>query len=153
MSTKFNTAYDYAIDPGITFQNQEFAAKQSFKEECDINTIMRNFEETGLLQNLAKRDPVYGDFSDPGTFHEAQNIVVVAKEQFAALPARIRERFNNDPANFLEFVYDESNIDELVKMGLATKSEEPQPTDTDRLISKLDELKSERSPKKAPENS
>ena len=44
---------------------------------------------------------------------------------FLDLPAKVRDRFKNDPGQFLEFATDPSNVDELVKMGLATKVHKP----------------------------
>lgn len=43
-----------------------------------------------------------------------------------ALPAQVRAKFSNDAAEFLDFVQNPKNADELVAMGLATKiSDEP----------------------------
>lgn len=101
--------------------------KQCFREECDINNILRKFNKTGQLPEMIKRNPIYGDFSEPVDYQEALNIVLHADEQFRNLPARVRERFGNDPKRFLEFVSDPSNGEELVEMGLATRrpSDEP----------------------------
>lgn len=92
--------------------------KGSFKEECDINNIMKRFEKTGILPEMIKAKPQYGDFSNPLDFQDAMNLVVHANEQFAALPARVRDRFGNDAARFLEFAQDGSNRDEMKKLGL-----------------------------------
>jgi len=48
------------------------------------------------------------------------NTVIVAQSAFDALPARIRERFRNDPAQFLHFMSEDSNLPEMIKLGLAT---------------------------------
>lgn len=95
--------------------------KQSFKEECDINVILRRFEKTGQLPDLIKQNPTYGDFSDVASYHEALNIVHLASEQFDNLSSRVRERFGNDPAKFLEFANDPKNSEEMVKLGLAVE--------------------------------
>lgn len=39
-------------------------------------------------------------------------------DQFAAFPSEIRDRFNNDPQNFLKFISVDSNRDEAVRLGL-----------------------------------
>lgn len=101
---------------------------QSFKDECDINNIMKRFEKTGILPDLIKRNPRYGDFSDVPSYQEALNTVLLANEQFAALSARVRDRFNNDPQAFLAFVHDEKNSDEMIKLGLASRQENPPQT-------------------------
>ena len=50
--------------------------------------------------------------------------VIRAAEAFAAMPADVRDRFQNDPGRFLEFANDASNYDEALKMGLAIKRPE-----------------------------
>lgn len=95
--------------------------KQSHKDECDINQIMKKFENTGVLPEMIKKEPEYGDFSDPLDYHESMGVVAFANEQFAALSAKVRRRFGNDPREFLEFATDPRNGEEMVKMGLATK--------------------------------
>ena len=84
--------------------------KQSFAEECDINTIVRNFGLTGKLpDNFAP--PQYGDFEGIFDYQSALNSVIKAQESFMELPAHIRARFHNDPQALLEFVSkDESNM-------------------------------------------
>jgi phage internal scaffolding protein len=43
---------------------------------------------------------------------------------FNDLPSSIRSRFGNDPAAFLDFVNDEGNADEMIKLGLIEKTGE-----------------------------
>jgi len=103
----------------ITFPKQG-RTKQSFKPECDINSILAKYNKTGQLPGLIKENPQYGDFSDARTYQESLNLVLLAQEQFEALPALVRKRFNNEPESFLAFAEDPTNGEELVKMGLAT---------------------------------
>ena len=93
--------------------------KQSFKEECDINTIMKRYENTGVLPELIKTNPAYGDFSDVGTYLEAMSVVKLAEEQFSGLSAKVRDRFSNDPVKFLEFANNPGNGKEMIDLGLA----------------------------------
>lgn len=95
--------------------------KQSFKEECDINHIMKRFKRNGILPSLIKKDARYGNFADVGSYQESLNIVMLAQEQFAGLSAEVRDRFGHDPAQFLEFAGDPKNLAEMVKLGLATE--------------------------------
>jgi phage internal scaffolding protein len=97
---------------------------QSFKDECDINAIVRKANSTGRLPELIKQNPKYGEFSSQLSYHDAMNVVVHANEQFAALPAYTRKRFSNDPEQFLAFTADPANLPEMVKMGLATKRDD-----------------------------
>jgi len=107
---------------------------QSFKDECDINAIVKKANKTGRLPELIKQNPKYGEFSTQVSYHDAMNIVAHANEQFEALPAHTRARFKNDPEHFLAFTSDPSNLPEMVKMGLATKrnnSNDANPTKPD----------------------
>jgi phage internal scaffolding protein len=92
-------------------------AKQSFRDECDINNILRQFNVTGQLP-LGSVQPQYGDFSGITDYQSALNAVMEAQDSFLALPAKIRARFDNDPALFVEFASDEANKDEMKAMGL-----------------------------------
>jgi len=99
----------------------ESKTHQSFKDQCDINRVMSKYAKTGVLPELIKTNPVYGDFSSAPDYQEAQNIVIKAKEQFNALDAKVRERFANNPANFLEWANNPANAEEMATLGLMKK--------------------------------
>lgn len=110
-------------------------AKQSFKDECDINTILERYMRTGALPDLIKQNPRYGDFANVTDYQTSMNLVLHANDQFANLPAAVRDKFNNDPVQFLEFTNDPNNMQQMVEMGLATpkqrsndETESPTPT-------------------------
>ncbi|AXH73641.1 MAG: internal scaffolding protein [Microviridae sp.] len=109
---------------GIDCSQDEVRTKQSFKDECDINVLMRRYEVSGVLP-VGVGVGTYGDYSEAPDFMEAQNVIVRANAQFASLSARVRDRFGNDPAKFLEFVAEESNYDEAVKLGLLKDEAKP----------------------------
>lgn len=92
--------------------------QQSFKEECDINTIVRRFGLTGHVPQ-GVRAPTYGMFDGVNDFHTAANAIAKARESFDAMPADVRRRFENDPGRFVEFCSDPKNLAEMRKMGLA----------------------------------
>jgi len=102
-------------------------ARQEFKEESDINNIVGQYEKHGILPEVRNAMPVYADFTDEAfrDFQRAQNIVVGARELFEALPAKTRERFNNDPAALFEFVQDPENLPEAFKLGLLREDWKP----------------------------
>lgn len=91
--------------------------KQSFRDECDINNILRQFNVTGQLPSGSVQ-PQYGDFSGITDYQSALNAVMAAQDSFLELPAKLRARFDNDPAVFLDFVSDEANRDEMKALGL-----------------------------------
>lgn len=110
----------------IKFDQKEDRTKQSFRPECDINSIMAKYYKNGRLPEMIKRNPVYGDFSTAVDFQTAQNLVIRAEEQFNGLSAKVRDRFKNDPAEFLKFATDPKNQEELVAMGLAKEKTKEQ---------------------------
>jgi phage internal scaffolding protein len=91
--------------------------KQSFRDECDINNILRQFNVTGQLP-VGSVQPQYGDFSGITDYQSALNRVMAAQDSFLQLPAKIRAKFDNDPAVFLDFASDEANKDEMKALGL-----------------------------------
>lgn len=92
-------------------------AQQQFKDECDINTILKRFNITGELPN-APLSPKYGDFTGIGDYKSALDRVLAAEDEFMSLPASIRARFNNDPASLIDFLDNEENRSEAEKLGL-----------------------------------
>jgi len=91
--------------------------QQSFRDECDINNILRKFNITGQLP-AGSVQPQYGDFSGITDYQSALNAVMAAQDSFLALPAKVRSRFDNDPALFVDWVSDEANKDEMKALGL-----------------------------------
>jgi phage internal scaffolding protein len=92
-------------------------AKQSFRDECDINNILRKFNVSGELP-AGSVQPQYGDFSGITDYQSALNAVMEAQDSFLALPAKVRARFQNDAALFVDFASDEANKDEMKALGL-----------------------------------
>lgn len=117
---KFRTAYDRDLVEGITFDEPSMA-QQHFKDECDVNNILRKYASTGLITHVANGTPSYGDFSSVLEFQQAQNILIEAQDAFDALPASLRKRFDNDPAVMLEFIENPDNREEAEKLGLVDK--------------------------------
>lgn len=120
------SAYNYdmdvaSVESGLRCEDASLT-KQSFASEVDINTIVDRFGLSGELP-VGVRMPVYGDFTGVSDFHSAVNAVAKANEAFDAMPAKVRARFKNDPAEFLEFVADANNIVEARKLGLVPEAE------------------------------
>lgn len=120
----FVTAYGPKLEDVVIDASSKWGpgAKQSFKDESDINLIMRKYQKSGAISWLARHE---GDFADVSSFDflDAQLTVAKAKEMFADLPSSVRSRFQNDPAEFLFFMSDSGNQEEAVKLGLAVRKE------------------------------
>lgn len=92
--------------------------KQSFKDECDINNIMNKWVKNGILTHVSRYQGRYEDLSGAQDYHTSLNQVIAAQEAFETLPATIRSRFQNDPGEFLSFVSDPANLNEMKELGL-----------------------------------
>ena len=107
---------------GITFP-PETKVQQGKHEETKLSNIVNRYAN-GVMPANAGSQPMYIDMYNMPAYHEAQNIVADVSQKFAALPSKIRARFNNKPENMIKFVDDDKNLDEAVKMGLVPKPEE-----------------------------
>lgn len=91
--------------------------QQQFKDETDINNILRQFNVTGLLPE-SPLSPRYGDFTGIVDYQSALNAVIAAEDGFMTLPADIRASFGNDPEQLINFLDDPANKDQAIKLGL-----------------------------------
>lgn len=101
--------------------------QQQFKDQCDINRIMRKYNMRQLP------DPslgMYLDTTDAPTYQKSLEVIINANNSFAALNSEIRKRFHNDPTELLQFLKDPKNTEEAIKLGLATKKQTEIKTDT-----------------------
>lgn len=110
---------------------------QSQARDCDVNFILQRFKKTGVLPGI-NAQALYADVSDAPSYQEALNTVLLANDQFNALDAPTRKKFGNDPSQFLEFVHDPKNAQELINMGLATQRPTP---DVERLVAAINASK------------
>lgn len=115
---KFQTAYGQHKRVAIHCPGGR--TKQSFKDECDVNQIIKNFTTTGVLQNPMEKEGEYGDFTSTD-LHSAMNMVAQADSMFEELPSGLRNKFDNEPTKFLDFVQNPDNREELIKMKLIKK--------------------------------
>ncbi len=104
------------IEPSLT--------KQAFAEEVNINNIIQRFTKTGVIDHVNSAEPTY-DFAPSHDYREALEILQNAEQKFAELPAEIRKKFSNNPAEFLAFAEDEDNLPKMAAMGLTSDSYTP----------------------------
>jgi len=97
--------------------NQKSRAQQQFKDECDINNIMKSYQQ-GVPLDFKQKVGQYLDTSNALHYKESLEVVISAQNAFLALPVNIRNRFQNDPQELLTFLSDSKNKDEAIKLGL-----------------------------------
>lgn len=122
--SNFISAYGPKTKVAITFEGKG-RTRQSFKAECDINTIMARFKKTGVMDFTSRYQPRYADVT-AADFTKSMHVVAEARSMFFAMPAHIRDRFENKPEAFLEFVQNPNNKEEARALGLLRP--EPAPT-------------------------
>lgn len=97
----------------------ETKAQQHFKDQCDINRIVKDYVKTGLVPGTT-RMPFEEDFVGVTDYHTSMNLVLQANQAFMEFSPQLRERFNNDPGAMLDFINDEQNRAEAESLGLVT---------------------------------
>jgi len=96
---------------------------QSQKNECDINVIMKNYANTGMLSHTSTKTPKYIDNTTIPNLEKAYDIVYRAEEAFFDLPPDIRRLMDNDPSQLENFISNPNNADILIKNGVILKQE------------------------------
>lgn len=126
-SVFLRTPYNYdrdavSDDTGLRCDDPSLT-KQEFKEDADINVIVRRFNVTGQLPQGVVA-PVFQDFEGVFDFQSAMNVIAGAESAFMSMPAEVRYRFHNDPHEFVAFCSDESNRAEAERLGLVFRRSE-----------------------------
>lgn len=123
----FNYDADAASAATGLVMTEPSMTQQQFKEETDINTIVKRFGITGQVPTSI-RMPSYMDFSEVVDYQSALNTMLSAEQSFLQLPSSVRERFGGDPGKFVEFCSDDRNIEEARRLGLVPNLPIPTPT-------------------------
>lgn len=92
--------------------------KQAHKDECDVNKILKRYQQTQQLSHVNQVKGQYGDFSNVTDFQSSLNSVMEAEQNFMGLPAHIRKKFGNDPSALIHFLSDDKNYDHALELGL-----------------------------------
>ncbi len=108
----------------VVFPEGEGRSKQAMRDECNINKIMAKFQKTGAVEHGNRFAGSYG-FATSVSFHEAMNLVAVGESMFNALPGTVRRRFSHDVGEFLDFVQDPANKQEMIELGLSEPEAPP----------------------------
>nr|AVQ10287.1 internal scaffolding protein VP3 [Gokushovirinae environmental samples] len=124
MATVSPVLADFAVNNGDRSSDMDnfepTLTRQEFQAECDINTIMAQYEKHGVVSHVNPPQMMqYLDLvSAPRDLAEALQIMNDATASFMSLPARTRKEFDNDPVKFVEFAENETNHDKLREWGI-----------------------------------
>lgn len=117
LRTPYNYDTEQASDESALECLDKSLAQQHMVDDTDINKLMERYVQTGELPQLSA-PPLQGDFTNVMSYQDALNLMIQARQSFEALPAKVRSRFDHDPAQFVAFMSDEANRDEIRQMGL-----------------------------------
>ena len=107
--------HEFNAQPKTFDGKQDHRTKQSFKEDCDINNLLKRAQREGSLSHLAKYEGEYGDFANVD-LHQAMNQITRGRQIFSELPSEMRREFNQDPVEFFKFVNNPDNVDKLTDL-------------------------------------
>lgn len=96
---------------------------QSAERESNINTIMDRWRNTGALP-VSTRVGRFMDCTGVSDYQSALNIVHQAESAFLDLPAAVRQRMGNNPAELVRFMQDEANLEAAAELGLLERTPE-----------------------------
>lgn len=115
----------------VTIECGQSMTEQAHADEVNIHSIMDRYKATGMVDHINANQAMYEDMSDVPNYHEAMNIVVEAEQMFASIPAKIRDKFQNNPQVFLDYIQNPENRDGIAELGFPVdhipepKKEEP----------------------------
>ena len=98
------------------FSDMPSMTKQSFRDECDINVIVRRFTQTGQIPDVNQRPLVFGD-QDDTPLHAQACAMANVKSQFETLPAHLRRKYG-DVSNVIEAMSHPEGASELHADGI-----------------------------------
>ncbi len=103
--------------------------KPSFRDEVDVNEIMRKYQRTGTIEHITDKTPMYGDFTNVVDYKTATDLVITAKDAFMELPADLRSSFGHDPQQLLVFLEEGNSVEErLDDIRADTRENDPAKT-------------------------
>ena len=101
----------------VTLDCGEGLTEQSQAKQTDINYILREYTKTGFMRHSKEFEGRYDDVTG-ADFNDAMNLIADANTMFEELPSGIRNKFKNDPAQFLDYCQDPANTEALREWGV-----------------------------------
>lgn len=138
LRNQYDDARDrYEREQTDTYNDEPSLTNQQFTEEANLNVIVARFGvKDGAIPPAVLNPAYFGDFCDAPDFRQALDNVREAQLRFDALPASVRSRFHNNPVELWEFVHDDTNEPEAIKLGLLKPlppvADAPGPPDTSK---------------------
>lgn len=100
-----------------TINKEPSLTDQSQAAETDVNFIMSR----NRYNQLPEHPGTYADLSEIGDLVEMHEQIRYADQIFKTIPAKLRAKFDNDPAKLIDYLNDPKNDDEAIAYGLREK--------------------------------
>lgn len=81
--------------------------QRHFKDSCDVNNIVRRYQQTGLDQDAHRVNLARFGWATSKSFDQAMFEVAAINSAFAELPSDERQFFQNDPGRWLDHLHAE----------------------------------------------
>ncbi|QCQ84736.1 internal scaffolding protein [Blackfly microvirus SF02] len=142
-----NAIHDFAKSNGVDASFKTVGpsmTRQEFAEECDVNTLMKRYENYGTSMHMLRPDVLavhaaggsFVDFTEmPDNLIDYLAQIKEAEDAFMSLPAVVRREFDNNAMHFVEFASDPSNLDQMRAWGLAAAAPPPKPLESSPVVS------------------
>lgn len=78
----------YSLETAIDFNGLEDLARQEFRDEADVNVMMKKFGAFG-----PNRAPIYGETDYNQDLQQTLGAIAATKEAHSRLPAALREKY------------------------------------------------------------
>ena len=109
-------------------EDEIIRVEQSHKDEVNINNIVKR-HGLDLIAKTAALQQFQFDDNPNNDFQETMNAILKAQDSFSSVPSDIRKQFDNNPAQFMDFIHNPENQQQLIDWGLASAPETPQPVE------------------------
>jgi len=104
-----------------SIQTKPGRTQRAFKDETDVNKIIAKYKKTGQWTHVTNKTGTYADMTEIGDYQAALQTTINAEMAFMKLPSEVRAKFENNPGQLIEFLKDEKNNEEAIRMGLRNK--------------------------------
>mgnify|MGYP000140966234 CR=1 FL=1 len=100
--------------------------RQSQEAECNVNNIVKKYQQKGIIPHLSAKQPRYG-VAPQIDLKEAMDLVQASHEAFNGLSADMRKKFGNDVNKFAAALDDPEVMAEIAKAGHVIPDEQTPP--------------------------
>lgn len=117
---QYDTARDQQEgDTAILKCEDESLTVQSFAQDADLNVLAKRFG-INAIPTAPLDAATFRDTTQDPDLRQILDYRIEAQNQFRGLPAKLRRRFHDNPAELWQFLQDPDNAEEAIRLGLLT---------------------------------